>query len=48
MQPFFAQFSMEFRQLISEDPNLFNTSFSDLYFCYLLFSFQSFDSDISI
>ncbi|CAD8071346.1 unnamed protein product [Paramecium primaurelia] len=40
MQPFFAQFSMEFRQLISEDPNLFSTSFSDF--------FQSFDSDISI
>ncbi|CAD8168731.1 unnamed protein product [Paramecium octaurelia] len=39
MQPFFAQFSM-FRQFVSEDPNLFNTSSSDF--------FQSFDSDISI
>ncbi|CAD8073924.1 unnamed protein product [Paramecium sonneborni] len=39
MQPFFAQFSMDIRQLISEDPNLFNSGFSDF--------FQSFDSDIS-
>ncbi|CAD8078925.1 unnamed protein product [Paramecium sonneborni] len=39
MQPFFAQFNMDFRQLISEEPNLFNTSFSDY--------FQSYDSDIS-
>ncbi|CAD8062549.1 unnamed protein product [Paramecium primaurelia] len=39
MQPFFAQFSMDFRYLIYEEANLFNTSFSDI--------FQQFDSDIS-